>query len=114
MEQSQAAVGQHNLRKRKAEAVVPVVEIETNEIKNDTRKQRICPLDGCFAVSKNIGEHLRSKKHKILPTGETAKQYKRLLKEAGYFDQSLVPATPQVSPRRQCGIISKEVLFFWI
>ena len=28
---------------------------------------KVCPTDGCFRVTKNLGEHFRSKMHKLKP-----------------------------------------------
>ena len=99
---AQAAVGQHNMRKRKGESLVA-----PGGKKKYPHKQKICPLPDCYSTSKNIGEHLRSKKHSIFPYGETEVLYKKLVKEARHFDSKLVPETED-SPKKRYGIVSKK------
>ena len=94
-----SAVGQFGLRKRKGESVT-----DLKENKKYLHYSKICPVDECTRVSKNIGEHLRSKMH-----GYDSKSdiYKRLVKQAKRFDSSLMPSTVVESPKKKYRLTQK-------
>jgi len=72
-----------------------------------SHKLKLCPIPGCGAVTKNPGEHFRSKKHQIFNKGSTKEKYQRLLKEAKLFDPSLMPTQTDFSPTKDLGIVCK-------
>jgi len=74
------------------------------------RPLRICPIDNCGTVTKNIGEHLRSKKHGLSNKGPTKDQYLMYMKEAGFFDQMQLPRQTEFSPKKHLGVVSKSTL----
>ena len=65
----------------------------------------MCPIDGCFRTSKNIGEHLRSQIHGLDPKEE---EYKLYLEEAREFDASSMPNEILQSPRKNYGLVNKK------
>ena len=48
----------------------------------DYHHKKVCPIEGCFKVIKNMGESFRVKKHGLIPGGE---EYNSLLKLAKPF-----------------------------
>ena len=67
-----SAVGQFNMRK------IPAKQSK----KKDYHHKKVCPIEGCFKVVKNMGEHFRGKRHGLIPGGE---EYNNLLKLAKPF-----------------------------
>ena len=78
---------------------------ENKSNKKDHRYKKICPIENCFKVSKNLGEHLRSKIHNIKPSP----YYYNLLKIAVRHDPSLIPSNIK-SPRKSYMSQSKHIL----
>ena len=66
---------------------------------------KICPIEGCFCVTKNIGEHLRSKIHGFDSSSDI---YKKLLKDAQRFDSSLLPKEIIESPKKSYRVIKRK------
>jgi len=65
-----------------------------------------------FKKSLNFKEELsklffRSRKHQIFNKGATKEEFQRLLKEAKFFDPSLMPTQTDFSPTKELGIIRK-------
>ncbi|XP_065643165.1 uncharacterized protein LOC136074851 [Hydra vulgaris] len=95
-ESSLAAVNQFRLRKK------TVLKEHTKN--KSSHYTKICPIDGCYSVTKNIGEHLKGKKHNLKPSVE----YYALLKQACHFDASVLPLKTTVSPKKNYGVIKKD------
>lgn len=54
--------------------------------KNEKLTQKICPFPDCYAITKNPGEHLRSKKHQNIKPSEN----RRILKLFKEHDSELL------------------------
>nr|XP_047144780.1 uncharacterized protein LOC105846615 [Hydra vulgaris] len=75
IESSKGAIGLYNLRKEYSK------KKSTLKCKNYHTK-KICPLPNCYKITKNIGEHLRSKSHNYKP----GQEYYSLLKSAKKYE----------------------------
>lgn len=94
-ESSVSAIGKFGLRKKCSKTVN----------RKYCHNLKMCPVSGCGVVTKNPGEHLRSKKHSLFPNGSTKVLYQQLLKEAKLFDPSQMPDQTDCSPSKDYGIV---------
>ncbi|XP_066912429.1 uncharacterized protein [Clytia hemisphaerica] len=94
---SQKVTGLFGLRKKPSESTT----------KNE-RNRKICPFPDCMAVTKNPGEHLRSKKHDKKIHDD---DYKKLLKMFKLYDPQLFKTKRKLdvnSPRKEDGVVTKR------
>ena len=83
-ESANSAIGQYQLRKKKEQ-----------KNKKNYHYEKVCPIEGCLKVSKNLGEHFRSKTHSLKPGSE----YYRLLKIAKRYEPLNPSADAELSPK---------------
>jgi len=81
--------------------------VETSTEKKKYRHYlKICPFEECYSVTKNPGEHLRSKKHGMKTTDP---DYKSTIKLFKRYDPSLLECvTITESPKKRYGVINKK------
>ena len=91
---SSAASGMFGLKKTSGKAP-----------KNKPRPRKMCPFPNCHAVTKNPGEHLRSKKHRNVKPSD----YDRILKLFKEHDPTLLEdGKLDGSPAKYAGLKTKE------
>ncbi len=73
--------------------------------RKDRHLLRQCPLDGCLAVVRRMGPHLRSKAHLLLPSDP---QYKELCKNAVVYENDSVLKIKKKSTIAQRAAIIEE------
>ena len=93
-----SVVGQFSLRTR----------IERKSHKKNYHHKKVCPVPGCFKVSKNIGEHLRTKVHGLKSGSQ---EYKNLVKKAKNLEDNIDIIGSRGKKCKQTNFYSSHLFF---